>query len=159
MGLPTILRKPSFNPPLLDQRVIQDRRSHPTSFLSILKHGGRRKGFRRKGEARNQYVDLPSFRSIVLVFSIFVLSTLDATLTIIHLENGALELNPLMGAIIERGLQSVFIIKSLGIGVVACFLAIHQNFKISFYGLSISAMIYTALLVYHLACFCLFHLA
>ncbi len=156
MGLPSILVKPSFNTPFLDQRVIQDRRSHPTSFISTFKYGGRRKRFRRNGEERNQYVDLPSFRSILLVLMIFALSTLDAVFTIIHLENGAFELNPLMEAIIESGLQSVFIIKSLGIGLIACFLAIHQNFKISFYGMHVSATIYTLLLVYHLACCCLF---
>ncbi len=148
--------KPSFNAPFLDQRVIQDRRSHPTSLLSILKFGGRRRRFRRKGEERNRYVDHPSLRTIVLTFIIFALSTLDAILTFVHLENGGSELNPLMEPIIRSGLQSALIIKSLGIGLIACFLAIHQNFKISFYTMYVSATIYIALLVYHLACYSLF---
>ncbi len=147
--------KPSLRTLSLDHRLIQDRRSRPTSFISTFKHGGRRKSFRRKGEERNQYVDLPSSRSIVLVLIIVAFSTLDAAFTIIHLENGASELNPLMKAIIQSGFPLLFIIKSLGIGLVACFLAIHQNFKFSFYGMYASATIYTVLLLYHLACYCL----
>ncbi len=148
--------KPSFNASILNQRVIQDRRSHPTSFLSTFKYGGRRKNFRRDGEGRNQYVDRPSSRTIVVTFIIFVLSTLDAVFTTIHLENGGSELNPLMDQIIQNGFQSVMIIKSLGIGLMACFLAAHQNFRIGIYGMHVSAAIYIVLSAYHLACIYLF---
>lgn len=144
--------KSSLITPSLDQRVIQDRRLHPTSFLSTLKLGGRRGGFRRKGEGRNQYVDRPSFRTIVLTVIIVTLSAFDAIFTIFQLKNGASELNPLMGQIIQGGFESLFIsIKSLGIGLIACFLAIHQNFKMSFYGTHLCATIYIVLLAYHLA--------
>lgn len=147
---------PSFDTGFPDQRVIQDRRSHPTSFISTFKYGGRRKHFRRDGEGRNQYVDRPSPRTIVVTFVIFVLSTLDAVLTTIHLGNGGSELNPLMDQIIQSGFQSVIIIKSLGIGLIACFLAAHQNFRIGIYGMHVSAAIYIVLSAYHLACIYLF---
>ena len=150
---PNIFMKPSFNTPFTNQRVIQDRRSHPTSFISTLKFGGRRKGFRREREDRNRYVDCLSPRTIVLTLIIVVLSTLDAIFTIIHLNNGASELNPLMDQIIQSGFQSIFIIiKSLCIGLIGWFLAIHQNFKISFYSMHVLATIYVLLLAYHLAC-------
>jgi hypothetical protein len=136
--------------------VIQDRRSHATSFISTLKFGGRRKGFRRKGEGQNRYVDYLSLRTIVLTFIIFTFSTLDAIFTIIHLKSGAFELNPVMERTIQSGFQNMFIIKSVGIGLIACFLAVHQNFKISFYGMHVSATIYIVLLAYHLACIYLF---
>jgi ABC-type transporter Mla maintaining outer membrane lipid asymmetry permease subunit MlaE len=87
---------------------------------------------------------------------IFTLSTLDAVFTLLHLENGAFELNPLMEQIIQSGFQSVVIIKSLGIGLIGWFLAIHQNFKISFYGMHVLAAIYIILSAYHLACTFLF---
>jgi hypothetical protein len=149
--------EPSVSVPIVNQRVIQDRRSHPTSFLSTLRFGGRRNYFRREGEGRNQYVDRPSLRTVLLTFIILTLSTLDAILTIFHLKNGASELNPLMEQIIQGGFQSIFIIiKSLCVGLLACFLASHQNFKISFYGMHASATIYTALLAYHLKCSHLF---
>jgi hypothetical protein len=96
-------------------------------------------------------VDCPSLRTIVLTLIIFTLSALDAIFTLLHLENGAFELNPLMEQIIQSGFESFFIIKSLGIGLLACLLASHQNFKISFYGLHLSATIYIGLSAYHLA--------
>ena len=151
-----IFMKPLSGTLFVNQRVIQDRRSHPTSFVSTFRFGGRRKGFRREGEDRNRYVDCPSLRTIVLTFTIFALSTLDAIFTLLHLENGAFELNQLMEQIIQSGSQSFFFIKSLGIGLIACFLAIHQNFKISFYGMHFSATIYMVLSAYHLACSYLF---
>jgi hypothetical protein len=102
-------------------------------------------------------VDRPSLRTTVLTVIIVTLSTLDTIFTIFHLKNGASELNPLMGQIIQGGFESLFIIvKSLGIGLIACFLAIHQNFKMSFYGIHLSATIYIVLLAYHLACSYLF---
>jgi hypothetical protein len=55
-----------------------------------------------------------------------------------------------MEQIIQSGFESFFIIKSLGIGLLACLLAIHQNFKISLYGLHLSATIYVLLSAYHL---------
>jgi hypothetical protein len=144
--------KPSFNTPFLNQRVIQDRRSHPISFISNLKFSGRRKGFRREGEGQNRYVDCPSIRTIVLIFIILTLSILDAIFTFVHLENGAFELNPLIQQIIRSSFQSMVIIKSLGVGLICWFLAIHQNFKTSFYGMHVLATIYIFLLVYHLVC-------
>ena len=141
---------------LVNQRVIQDRRSRPTSFMSTFKLGGRRRSFRRKEEGRNQYVDRPSLRTIALTFIIFVISTLDAIFTLLHLENGAFELNPLMKQTIQSGFQSFVIIKSLGVGLIAWFLAIHQNFKLSFYGMHVLATIHMVLLPYQLACTFLF---
>jgi hypothetical protein len=101
-------------------------------------------------------VDLPSLRTIALTLIIFSLSILDAVFTITHLENGALELNPVMDRIIQSGFQNVLLIKSLGVGLIACFLAIHQNFKISLYGMRVLAATHIVLLAYHLVCAFLF---
>jgi len=144
--------KPSFNTPFMTRRVIQDRRSRPTSFISALRFGGRRKGFRRKEEGQNRYVDRLSLRTVVLTSIILILSILDAIFTFVQIENGASELNPLMMEIIHSNFEAVLIIKSLGVGLMACFLAIHQNFKISFYGMQVLATIHIVLLAYHLAC-------
>jgi hypothetical protein len=135
--------------------VIQDRRLRPTSFISALRFGGRRRGFRREGEGRNQYVDRLSLRAISLTSILFALSTLGAMFTRVHLENGASELNPLMEQMIQTDFQSALIIKSLGVGYAACFLAIHQNFKVSFYGMHLLTALYSVLLAYHFACTCL----
>ena len=145
----------TFSTSLVSQRVLPDRRSHPTSFVSVLRFGGRRKAFRREGEGQNRYVDCLSLRTVVLSFIIFTLSTLDAIFTRVHLENGASELNPLMEQMIQTDFQSALIIKSLGVGYLGCFLAIHQNFKISFYGMHVLTALYSVLLAYHLVSTCL----
>ena len=145
------MRRSLYNP-FIDQRVIEDRRSQPTSLVSILKCGGRRKAFRRKGEGQNRYVDCLSLRTCVLTLLIFTFSTLDAIFTFIFLQNGGSELNILMRQIIQTNFQLALIIKSLGVGLMGCFLAIHQNFKISFYGVRVLTAIYSVLMAYHLAC-------
>ena len=141
------MRRSLYNP-FIDQRVIEDRRSQPTSLVSILKRGGRRKAFRRKGEGQNRYVDCLSLRTFTLTLLIFTLSTLDAIFTLIHLQNGGVELNPFMRQIIQSGFQSFIIIKSLGVGLMGCFLAVHQNFKVSFYSMHVLTAIYSVLVVY-----------
>ena len=141
------MRRSLYNP-FIDQRVIEDRRSQPTSLVSILKCGGRRKAFRREGEGQNRYVDCLSLRTFTLTLLIFTLSTLDAIFTLIHLQNGGVELNPFMRQIIQSGFQSFIIIKSLGVGLMGCFLAVHQNFKVSFYSMHVLTAIYSVLVVY-----------
>ena len=140
-----------MNHPFIDQRVIEDRRSQPTSLVSTLKFGGRRKAFRRKGEGQNRYVDCLSLRTFTLTLLIFTFSSLDAIFTLFHLQNGGSELNPLMRQMIQTDSQSFVIIKSLGVGFMGCFLAVHQNFKISLYGTYVVTAIYSVLLAYHLA--------
>ncbi len=142
--------EPSFGTPCPNRRVIEDRRSKSMSLFSALKWGGQRKSFRRRGEGQNRYVDRLSVRTFVLTLLIFMLSTLDAFFTIIHLQNGGSELNPLMRQIIQSGFEWFILFKSLGIGVLAWLLAIHQNFRISFYGMHLLTAIYSLLLGYHL---------
>jgi len=144
--------EPSFNTPFFNQRVIHDRRLRPTSLVSTLRFSGRRKAFRRKREGQNQYVDCLSLRTYALTLLIFTLSTLDVIFTLVELENGATELNPLMRQIIQTDFHLALTVKSLGVALMACFLAIHQNFKISFYGMHVLTTIYSVLLLYHLTC-------
>jgi uncharacterized protein DUF5658 len=147
--------EPSFNATFVDQRIIHDRRSRPTPLVSTFKFGGRRKAFRRKGEGQNRYVDCLSLRTYTLTLLIFTLSTLDVIFTFVELKNGALELNPLMRQLIQTDFQLALTIKSLGVGLMACFLAVHQNFKISFYGMPALTAMYSVLMAYHLAFTCL----
>ncbi len=147
-----ILMERPFNTLFIDVRVIQDRRSRPTSFISIFRFGGRRKGFRRAEDGQNRYVDCLSLRTYVLALLIFTLSSLDAAFTIILLKNGGFEMNPVMRHLIQSSSESFVIIKSLGVGLMGFFLAIHQNFKISFYGMHILTAIYLAILANHFVC-------
>jgi uncharacterized protein DUF5658 len=82
--------------PPLDQRRLADRRARPTTLWSTLCWKGRRTGFRRTREGHQAYVDGLSWRIAVLTVFVSVCSILDALLTLLYLQDGGGEANPLM---------------------------------------------------------------
>jgi len=135
----------------LERRRLADRRRRPTTFVSALRWNGRRKGFRRAGEGRHAYVDCLALRIVGLTVLVCVSSLLDALLTLLHLENGGGEANPLMYMAIAHG-TTLFVVLKISITCVAAwFLAVHQQFPLAYRGLHGLALAYGVLLVYHLA--------
>ena len=133
-----------------ERRRLADRRARPTSFLSVFRLRGRRRGFRRAGEGRSQYVDCVSGRVAILALAILVFSVLDALFTLLHLEGGAQEINPFMRVALLAGLPVFLGVKTLGTGAGVVFLAIHQLFRISWAALHGVAIAYAALFTYHM---------
>jgi len=137
--------------PSLERRRLADRRARPTTLMSALRWKGRRKGFRRAGEGRHAYVDCLALRIVVLTVLVCVSSFLDALLTLLHLENGGCEANPLMYVVLAHG-TTLFVVLKLSITCVAAwFLAVHQQFPLAYRGLHGLALSYGMLLAYHLA--------
>jgi hypothetical protein len=134
-----------------DRRQQSDRRSHPTTFWSIWRLGGRRKGFRRAGEAYRAYADCPSQRVLVLLFIVIGASVLDALLTLLFLQHGGAEANPLMAVTINYGEAHFVGIKMALTGIGVWFLAAHQHFPLAFRGLHVLATGYVGLLLIHAA--------
>jgi len=135
----------------LERRRLADRRTRPTTFVSALRGQGRRKGFRRAGEGHHAYVDCLAQRIVGLTILVYVGSCLDALLTLLHLENGGCEANPLMDVALAQG-TTLFVVLKLSItGVAAWFLAAHQRFPLAYRGLHGLALGYGMLLAYHLA--------
>jgi len=90
--------------------------------------GGRRKGGRRSDELRNVYIDQYPFGIALLVLGIFLLNVADALFTLLHLQAGGEEFNPIVAQILHLGPQWFFLIKS---GVTAgclVFLLLHLRF-------------------------------
>jgi hypothetical protein len=134
----------------LERRSLADRRTRPTTFMSALRWKGRRKGFRRAGEGRHAYVDCLVRRIVGLAVLVCMGSFLDALLTLLHLESGGCEANPLMDVALAHG-TTLFVALKLGITCVAAwFLAVHQQFSLAYRGLHGLALGYGVLLVYHL---------
>ena len=78
-------------------------------------------------------------------------SILDALLTLLHLEDGGHEANPLMYVALAHG-TTLFVVLKLSITCVAAwFLAVHQQFPVAYRGLHGLALGYGVLLAYHLA--------
>jgi hypothetical protein len=138
-------------PPCVERRIQADRRARPTSFWSALRPTGLRMGFRRRGEALNQYVDCLPERVTVLAISVVVLSILDAMFTLLHLQNGGREINPVMELALFTGVPFFLFVKTSLTDLGVIFLAIHQNFRIGRAALRVTAAGYAVLILYHAA--------
>jgi Domain of unknown function (DUF5658) len=137
--------------PTTEMRQQVDRRARPTSFWSALRFNGRRKGFRRAGEAHNAYVDCPAPRVVVLLLAVLICSVLDAFFTLLFLERGGEEANPVMALVLAHGTIPFVALKMALTGIGVWFLAAHQHFPLAFKGLHILAGGYALLLFIHTA--------
>lgn len=119
-------------------------------MLAAFVSPGRRKGFRRAGEARNAYVDRPALRVVAWALVVMGLCVLDALLTIIHVRAGGGELVPTMAFALTHG-ESAFVgSKMATTGAGVWFLALHQNFFVARMGYRLLLSLYSGLTVYHL---------
>jgi hypothetical protein len=134
-----------------ERRRQPDRRAHSTTFWSALRFDGRRKGFRRAGEERMAYVDSPSQRVVMLLFIVIGASVLDALFTLLFLQDGGGEANPLMAVILNHGYTPFVGIKMALTGIGAWFLAAHQHLPLAIGGLYVLAVGYMGLLGIHAA--------
>jgi len=133
-----------------EQRRIFDRRTRPTSFWSAACcFRGRRAGFRRSAEGYRAYIDQPSSRVVLLVLFVMLSSICDAFFTLIHLENGGSEANPMMALALHQGIAPFLHIKLSLTGAGAWLLAAHERFPLAFQALHSMAVIYGLLLMLH----------
>ena len=138
-----------MHPSMSERRQDPDRRRTPTSLLRILRFYGRRVSGRRDAEV-SIYVDRLSPRVVMLVLFVVCCSALDALLTLMHIQQGGHEANPIMKMAMNQGTTSFVSAKMALTSLGAILLAIHQNFWLGIRGLYSLALIYAGLLVYHL---------
>ena len=132
----------------------QDRRQKPTTRLSRYSFfGGRRRQVRRGEEGEGSFVDLYGFRLFFLVLWVALMNIGDSHFTLVHLQSGGIELNPVADALLATGRSSFVFFKSFLIGIALCVLALHKNFYLARIGLWTSAATYTLLVIYHLSLF------
>jgi hypothetical protein len=127
-----------------------DRRRRPTPIVSRYILVGRRRGFRRDGEGLNAYVDRHGWRIAATLVGILVLCVLDALFTLLCIQKGGGELNPLMRRAIEAGVGPFIAIKC-GLTIAGIiFLALHKNFRFVRGVIGGVFFFYALLLGYHL---------
>jgi hypothetical protein len=120
------------------------------TLWSALRWQGRRRGFRRASEGHHAYVDCLARRTVALALLVVGGSVLDAILTLLHLQDGGSEANPLMSLALVHG-PTAFVAYKLSLtGVAVWWLAAHQHFPLATRGLHVFALGYGAVLVYHL---------
>jgi hypothetical protein len=131
-----------------------DRRKKATPRLSRYSFGrGRRKGPRRAEEHEGSFVDIYSPGMLAAILWIALMNSADSFFTIVHLQNGGQEVNPIAGMLLGTGRAEFVLIKSAVISVALLVLCLHKNFHLARLGLWVAAVAYTALLGYHLALF------
>lgn len=135
--------------PHVDRRANSDRRSRPTRSWDSLLGRRRRASGRRADELDGAYVDRFGAREIGLVLAIFALNIFDAFCTLIWLNRGGAEGNPVMEWALEAG-DSVFLFqKCIVAGLWLLILLVHKNFRIARFGLWSLLAVYALVAVYH----------
>lgn len=129
-----------------------DRRRQPTPRLSRYSLlGGRRRGVRRGDEREGSFVDLYGPGVWLAICAIALLNAADSFFTLVHLQNGGIELNPVAAALLGAGRLGFVVLKSILIALPLLVLCLHKNFLLARLGLWVGAVTYTLLVVYHLA--------
>ncbi len=133
----------------IDRRKGGDRRQQPTSpWAPFLGHRNRKRG-RRDGEEANTYVDRFTPVDVALVVSVLLLNVLDALFTMLWIQRGGSEGNPVMAWVLEFGNSAFLVQKCLIVGVWLILLLVHKNFMIARVGLWVLAGVYSLLMLYH----------
>jgi hypothetical protein len=128
-----------------------DRRRAPTPRLSrFTLFGGRRRWARRLAEGEGAFVDLYGWRLWCLVLWVALMNSGDSYFTLLHLQAGGTELNPVAQALLGTGRFGFVFVKAILIAMALVVLAIHKNFFLARIGLWSAATTYTLLVAYHL---------
>ena len=118
--------------PHAENRRGKDRRTNHKARLKYLFFNGRRERIRREEDSRKVFFfDRYNPRLFAAITAILMLSIFDALLTLILIDKGSTELNPVMAYFLEHGLLPFIVAKYLltSIGVVT--LLIFKNVFLS----------------------------
>ena len=126
----------------MDRRTVS---FHSLTYGAIVH--GRRRGSRRRGDSLGNYVDRYDAHLFVVAIGIFLLCCLDAHFTLILLDRGAEEINPLMAALLNHGVQTFVYTKLTITGFGLIFLVVHAAFWIAG-TVRVSDILYAVLLSY-----------
>ncbi len=128
-----------------------DRRTRPTPVFSRYWLIGRRRGGRRSEERTNIYVDRYDLRDYLLVGGVLLFSLLDMIYTLIHLNAGGTEANPVMAWALDWGGDAGF--KAIKIATTLIGLAVlllHVRFRRVRTLLALTLALYMGVFVFHL---------
>jgi len=129
-----------------DLRTVKDRRKQPTPAITRYTLWGRRKAFQRKEEReRGGYVDRYHPKLLILLTLGIGLTVLDALFTMMILDDGGWEINPVVRSAIHVYGDRFWIWKFILVSIPLPLLCIHSKFRLVMpvlYGItSISALV------------------
>jgi hypothetical protein len=129
-----------------------DRRHRPTPIVSrwTFRGGRRGTGGRRPGENERAFVDLYPPRDAAILVAFLFLNLLDAYFTLVYLQRGGEEANPVAVGLLHLGMESFIFLKGLGITAGAVFFCLLRNWRNARRGVLLVLFFYQLLFVYHL---------
>ena len=128
-----------------------DRRNQPTPRISKYSFfGGRRRTAGPTYGAEGGFVDLYDARLAFLLFLFFVFTVVDSVSTLIYLQKGGIEVNPVARWMIEQGPDFFILAKGILSGACILFVMVHKNFKYSRLAITMGFLFYLALTIYHI---------
>jgi hypothetical protein len=131
-----------------------DRRQKKTPRLSRWTFlGGRRRGPRRSDERDGAFVDQYGTGLLVALMWIALANVADCFFTLVHLQSGGAEVNPVADLLLRTGLLNFVLLKSGLVSLALLVLCLHKNLRIAKIGIWGAAGAYAILIVYHLALF------
>jgi hypothetical protein len=114
-----------------DLRILKDRRQQPTPGISRYTLWGRRKTFRRKEDReRGGYVDRYHYGLLFLLTLVVGLTVLDALFTMMILDDGGRELNPVVCSVIQLYGDRFWVWKFTIVSFPLTLLCIHSKFRL-----------------------------
>jgi hypothetical protein len=128
-----------------------DRRRRPTPALSRYTFfGGRRRRFRSPEASRNAFVDVHGPTALSAITLLLGLNVLDSFFTLLHVQRGGGEMNPVMNWFLDLGPGPFLFWKSALVGISLVVLCLYKNFRGGRIGFSIAFCAYASLLGYHI---------
>ena len=92
-------------------------------------------------------------RVVYLVLFVLICSALDALFTLMHIQQGGSEANPIMAMALDFGVAS-FVRAKMGLtGLGAILLAVYERLWLGSVCLYLTAFVYAGILLYHAALF------
>lgn len=134
------------------ERRGRDRRAQATPMFSrFALFGGRRAGDRRTHATVNQYVDRYPVEIAVALVAIGLLCALDAVFTLLYVQKGGGEANPIMAVLLDRATPTQFLVlKCLVTNLGLLVLCVHQNFRFVRTVIRSLLFVYAGLFAYHI---------
>ncbi|MGB7931507.1 MAG: DUF5658 family protein [Gammaproteobacteria bacterium] len=121
-------------PPVQDDTIVERRRQERRRFSLRSLFGAlftlRRRRSRRNDDHLNTYIDWYEPWPLVASLVIILLSSLDAFLTLILLNHGAVEVNILMDWLIKTDIRTFAAVKLAVTGLALIVLVLHFNFRV-----------------------------
>ena len=118
---------PSEQPREINRRG-RDRRTNHRARLKYLLFNGRREGIRREDDrSRVFFFDRYNPKLFAAITAILMLSIFDALLTLILIDKGSTELNPVMAYFLQHGLLPFIVVKYLLTSIGVVILLIFKN--------------------------------